>query len=697
MNTNNLMIVRKNKTYLGTVPGSMRKVGDEIVTDDNIDYVATAVKNIEQLGYTVSKNVIECLRQTHKGAIVKWYKSTVKAIKDSRGGRVRHRPMYKGFPDEVMEASDAKLYIDQMMHYLGKAVGIRIMPVSEDVERFPLIDKKELTVLELATDKDVEDLVFNIINSNTSISDSDKKIIEWYYTDFRMYNVVTAPSKIPNKENMCITCKCLYECGVSDYIYYILHTATDILRFAVALSDGDVSLAEKTKFRSFRRPERRLILDMLNGLGTSALEDMFRHRNAWLRLGERLHPGDYANAAPSAYGCFTWLRNDKFRSFNSDIETLIANGDVKTAAKKLTERPGEFARRLDKLLRESNGNTVMNLFDSVADKVSTPVLIQVRDHFMNRNRDLPRFAIPKGPVAKINVYPKPEGEVDDYTTEAMVSICEAALMNKFKKQGKMGKVYIDPSMKNFLLPTAQRSSNESLLQVSRGSKFDIGDGNNLRFFLYWKGSGDIDLSAGFFDEDWNSLSHISYTNLRMSEIGAVHSGDITSAPDGASEFIDVDMEKARSKGIRYIALNVFVYAGTTFDQMEDCFCGWMTRENYTGRIFEEKTVQNKIDITTAARTVMPAIFDIVEGKVIWVDMTFGQSQWNNLEGNSTKIKIVGDVFTKFEKMNLMHLFTLHAVARGATFVSREDADIVFAEDGSVRPYDLDVIASEYMA
>jgi hypothetical protein len=693
MNANSLMIVNKNLTYLGTMPGNDGE-------NDTLPYVATAVKNLESLGYTISENVISRLRRSSVDAITAWYKDTVAAIKEAKGGNVRHRPMYKGFPQEVMDMSEAELYINAIIHYIGRyQLGVLIMPHSEDIDRFPLIHKKELIALDLATVDDIHDFALNIMRANGSISEEYKKTLEWYFLDFGSVSKIRMPSPndIPNKENKAVIGKMLFEMKLTDLIPALYNTATDVLRFVVALSDGDVSLATKTKFRNFKRSERKFILGMLENM-SGITEDLYRHRNAWLRLGEKLHPGDYMNQFPYVNATFDELRNQKFTSFRSVIEQLIEAGDVKGAAAQLLSRPGEFARRLDKLLRHCDDNTVMNLFETVADQVSTPVLIQVRDHFKNRNLGLPRFAIPKGPVAKLALFPDATGEVDNYTTSAMVTICEEALMNRFAEMDKLGKIYVDPRMKNFLLPTAQRSANPGLLQVTRGSKFDIDEGDTLRFFIYWKGYEDIDLSATFFDKYWCGKGHISYIHLRNNEYNCCHSGDITAAPDGASEFIDMDINKLKSAGVRYVAFNIMVYSGTFFDDMDTCFGGWMVRQNDTGEIYEPKTVQNKFDITTHTRTVIPAIFDIETRQVIWVDMSLKNSGINNVENGMSQIQAVGDTFSKMDKMTLQELFVFHGLARDAEFVTdREEADIVFAEDGDVRPFDLDVIMAEYMS
>ncbi|MFC5789563.1 hypothetical protein ACFPPE_06810, partial [Agromyces tardus] len=73
--------------------------------------------------------------------------------------------------------------------------------------------------------------------------------------------------------------------------------------------------------------------------------------------------------------------------------------------------------------------------------------------------------------------------------------------------------------------------------------------------------------------DSGDVTWLSYTSLRA--VGGVHSGDITSAPDGASEFIDLDLSKVRA---RYIVPQVNIYSGESFDEVEESFFGYMLRD-----------------------------------------------------------------------------------------------------------------------
>jgi hypothetical protein len=121
-------------------------------------------------------------------------------------------------------------------------------------------------------------------------------------------------------------------------------TATDVLRLAVALSDGEVSLAEPAKFRRLSRAERRLLLELLEEC-PNRVEDMLRFVEPWKRLGERLHPGEYRARFPQSVAAFDVVRNDlPFATFRNRVEGALKVKDVPGALTLLEARPGELAR-----------------------------------------------------------------------------------------------------------------------------------------------------------------------------------------------------------------------------------------------------------------------------------------------------------------------------------------------------------------
>ena len=129
----------------------------------------------------------------------------------------------------------------------------------------------------------------------------------------------------------------------------------------------------------------------------------------------------------------------------------------------------------------------------------------------------------------------------------------------------------------------------------------------MRFFVYWKQRErrtDYDLSVLLLDDDFEVAGQVSWTNL--SELGAVHSGDITEAPDGATEFIDLDLGRVSA---RYVVPQVNVYSGEGFDDAEEAFFGFMERApEQRGRPFEPRTVRAKSDLFgTGARVAAGAL------------------------------------------------------------------------------------------
>ena len=105
-----------------------------------------------------------------------------------------------------------------------------------------------------------------------------------------------------------------------------------------------MSLAEPTKFRGFAKRERRFLLQCLENVGSNRTEDMLRWKDRWIRLGERLHPGDFKKRFPKSLEAFDVLRNDQsFQTFNSRAEIAIKVGHAPATVELLAQRPGDFA------------------------------------------------------------------------------------------------------------------------------------------------------------------------------------------------------------------------------------------------------------------------------------------------------------------------------------------------------------------
>jgi len=705
---NEILLRRKHMVMF-----SMHKKNGE-TTNTEKALVISAIKNFESLGFTVSKELLDAMLACPKKDIEQMYKDIMPKLKALVGADVEYNPMYPNFPEQVMEASDAELFVNAILHYLTFG---QWMPEYEKEERLPLFDVNKMTVLTVGTKEDLMAVFSNLVASKSSLSDQDKKDIEYIIesvADYASY----LPEEIPLKENVALIGKLIIEKAPikeAKWIQPYFKTATDILRLLVSLSDGDISLATPTKFRKLKRPERRMIMDLLAGCG-SLVEDMFRYQYEWIRVGEIIHPGEYSNQKyDNVQNAFNLIRsNDKPLMFSGKVQKAILSGDMNKAAILLKERPGEFARQLDKVLRDAKDkNFIVNCFNSVASDVSTPVLLQVRQHFMSRNNGKKvRVFFPKGNVARAIIIENKLPKIDDKYCKSIVKICENALVENYRSKDFLGNVYIDEELKNYIVPFSQRSASSAAKTVVRGSKLPIKeDVTAVRAFIWWTnipGNGwdsrvDLDLSAAFFSEDWDYINHISYTNLRSKKLEACHSGDITDggSPEGkgVAEFIDINIEAAANEA-RYVVFQVYSYTGQCFSDMPNCRFGFMEREDVNSdEIFEPTTVSMKMDMASHSNISIPVIFDCKERKMIWCDMNIGienmRSRYggNNIESNVGGVKDVCKAITNMNKPSIYDLIVLNAQARGITVTDRNQADIIFSNDSTV-PFEVVEVIDE---
>lgn len=679
--------------------------------------VATLDANLRKLGYALADDLAFALLYASKVEVKGIHDLLVPVLKEAKGVRA-YRPMYPNFPTQVMEASEAELYVNAIMHYFGNAVGLRIMPKYTKAQRPELnFDESKVTLLRLGSREDALKVVNNILMQTAAFGDAERSDISGLdFVDLWGAHGVS-DERIPNRENRAWLAVLLENEGVLSYRCEA-DTATDVLRYAVARSGGDVSLAEKTKFR-LSRPERRSVMARLDALvamkGEDALgDDMLRHEQAWKRLGEAVHVGEFKNSFPDVVALFTKFRNGDFKTFNSRVEALIAGKDPLGAARALRNRPGDFARRLDQILRMAPSGVqdeVLRLFCQNATKASPTVLWQTRNALANRFRkDGVRVFFPKGSISKMKSIEDERKPISARILGTAIANIDNAIMDIYRQREPLGKVWVDPAINGMAIPFGIRSASKALRTVGRGSRLPIAnDTNVLRFFIwwhdapggdaYWGNRTDIDLSAVVLDENFNSVFDITYYNLR--EKGAVHSGDITSAPNGASEFIDIDIEKVKAQGGRYVLMNLLSYSGQDFVELPECFAGFMERRDLgSGEVYDPRTVTNRVDLAAKSKNACPFIFDLETREAIWVDLTQRLSgtrlYGRNVASNKDALVSTVEAMVGLRPPMMYPLMLTHAIARGTLVDKREDADFVFAEDGDFSPFETERVLSELL-
>jgi hypothetical protein len=443
-------------------------------------------------------------------------------------------------------------------------------------------------------------------------------------------------------------------------------TVLDVLRAACQASGGDVTLAEPTRFRSFARRERRVLMAALDRVvagGEGKLGDVARFANRFKRLGEGLHPHEFGRF-PHAAEVFDVARGDRpVVSLAGRAELAFARGDIAGAADVLTDAPGMLMRSLDRLLRQADQPAaVLDAMARVLGAVSGRVLCSVREHLANRGEpDAARVFTTRSRRAWVTADTRPPlpGEV---ITRACALI-DAELTARLPRRERL---VVDPAVLSVALPLSGKASEDGFAVLPRGSRSRV-EGEVLRFFTFWcqtRKRTDFDLSALLLDSEFRYAGHVSWTNYR--EGGAVYSGDLTEAPapKGATEFIDLPLA---SVDAAYVVPQVNVYDGEGFDEVAESMFGWMTRDHgRAGAPFEARTVGTRSDMRGAGRVALPAVFargDDGTWTATWLHLYLsGRLNFNQVEANRASTAVLARGLLQRDYLTVGHLVELMRAA-----------------------------------
>ncbi|WP_431144567.1 TerD family protein [Pseudomonas alvandae] len=686
-----LFLRRRSKVHVPTGTGGATRA-----------QVASAVQEIAAFRCVLSEPLIERISMLSAAELTHWLREIVEVLRRQTGAHVHHRPLYPAFPEQVLKASQAELYLTAVSHYLTLW---RLPP--EEHPRPSMLEGNFISrVIELGSVSEFESMLEPLVSARTSLSQEETTDVVWFIRAYKSDVFRLLPEAVPFRETRALVGGALLLHVASDarldaFLERNVETATDVLRLAVALTGGDVSLTTaSTRFTAMKRATRRLLLRLLDR-APSATQDVMRHAERWKRLAEVLHPGEYADKYPRALAAITAARrNDAPASFGSRVETLLAQRQIAALTPILQDRPGEFARRLDVTLRRATDpDAVLDAFEAVATQVSSPILLQMLAQ-VRAPRPLPlRAFTPKGALAKVYGMKDRREPLTPEVLARAAQICEDALVKRFASLPPLGRCFIDPSLREYRVPLAQRAASKSLRTLVRGSRLPMPDTRFIRLFLWWKNGGqrtDIDLSAAFFNTRFVFMQTVSYYNLKA--FGGYHSGDIVDAPHGASEFIDLDVDALLEKGIRYVVTSINSYTEQPYCDLPECFAGWMARADVaSGEVFEPRSVIDRLDIASDTQICLPFVMDLQERRVIWADLGLTSSpRWNNVQNNLSGISLMLRALVHTPRPDLETLFDLHVRARGERVASPEQAQAVFSPHQGVTPFDTDLIRAEFL-
>ena len=576
--------------------------------------------------------------------------------------------------------------LNELLHRLGKDIYTSYQSYYDLLwsgEEVPdMTEKYEHTVFKKISPIDIygfKQIFADLVSISTLLTPTDFKTVEWFAKEYGDDNIM--PLNIPIKENLCMLASLGLDLPVK--------TPTDVLRIAFYMSTGKADLVlepkevrasawgrimkknpdkKNTFFKKFKRKERRYLLGLLDKVAN--VQEMVLKKEMWLRLGEIIHPGEYKQFANS-YKAFSALRNKKVMSWYGAVDKAFKSG-FENGLKVLSNRPGEFARRLDALLRNNPKHQTMVLisFKKVGHKVSSKVLWELYTHFSTRDtRASIRTVFIPGARMPTNLpilEPMDEELVDD-----VQKIIWQIFKDKFSKMAPLGAVYIDPELKKVPLPTNMKTLEDSMVVTVRGTRMPIeAEKKIIRFYVSWKAGVDLDLSMSFVNADNNKTTQCSYTATKPHE-SISHSGDVIPRFKGEwAEFIDV---KIKDIPYKYGLMSVHNFGGGTMETV-GARVGFMERDRVTpSKSWYPESTTNSIKVSSKGSNVELFIVDFETREWILVDMERVGRPMVNAEDVLKYVKSICEP----PKISVYDLLKLHTEARGKMVDEIENADKVF--------------------
>ena len=686
----------------------------------SIEELATLIKKFEGYGYIFSKELAIAISKEERNVIIDKLKAVIKVIEDFKSDK-NYTVFYKNFPDEVINMSEVDLYINQILHYwIGYLPSSNENIIKEDVEPSKLVKSRELNLID---DEMIEKLFIDLLSSNVTLSEqylddvcvltNNKSIkeLEDYMEYIQMRETLTTVSSyILKKEGVLIG---------------NFKTATDILRLIAKISDVELN-NKHIHFAYFSRTELSQLMTKLENL-KNIMPDIKRYSKPWHTFfklyAKKINFNKYPkvrNAVDMLFGDISYMTERG--KINEKIKRLpiMSEEELDNFVKEYTVFYGDYIREILSLLNKANENQYEKLLlglENSVTKVNTRILFQLYDRIINlkaKDETVPRLVNSKGKWRRL----RESISLSDELLNRVLKIVEDGIKTQLKEKENLGKVFIDEDYKNIMLTTSEKDSNVSLRPMTRGSRIKFNpDAEVLRFFVAWKNLDektlkelntiydrvDVDLSALTFNENLEFNDVVAYYNQKKS--GFAFSGDITNAPEGALEYIDVfDLERLKKKGNRYILMQIRSYNGYTFEEINSVYAGVM---ELTSNEAKEKKNMYSTAITQGFQIMSPQIttntilVDLVKFEYVWLDMNMANYKVDTFQNSLTyeEIPYLNDLlkyFMKKQYVTMYDLLKLNADVRGMLVENKKEADIIFEKVDNKNNLALADILSNYL-
>lgn len=596
-------------------------------------WLATILSNIAHYGYALNETAYTQLTMAED--VEAWWAELETVLKSLTGDdkNMGDFVVYKNFPREVMEMSEAEYWVKQILMYWGFANEY----FTEDEDDRELVQEKlPCKVLQASNDNTYNEIFVSLLRSPVKWTERQNATVEELMDTV---SVALDLSAMSFKENMVSLALMLDGRDVP------LGSATDVIRLAAGMSNGDISLRTKTKFCNFKRKDRRFLMRLLEGC-KNLDEDVSRRREEFKRLFFALRPGDYRNQYPRVVDAYNKAyRGTKVETFNSKLERLLAANDRK-ALKLLKSRPGEFLRRLRVALNKY-GLEAAAAFQSVMPRLTVHQLLKIEKQLTTANDRVYRAFPPKGNWTKLQVV---EATKKDRWNSNLAGELAVVVADEIGR--RVGETIPSVNMSADLAKVKLQGNDADLTPYGRGTVFDIPENITfLRSASYWKTGGKsyyrniwFDNGWNFFDDDWKPLGVCCWTDVKFDKKAAVFSGDPTNSKDlegRACQMVDLYLDRLEQSGVRYAVWNILCYSRLSFDESEEVQAALQWGEHpEKNKLFEPSRCVFSFPLKGSNMTKYIAYVDVAERKLVYMDANlYGNVDSANSNGTTLSEKM----------------------------------------------------------
>lgn len=588
----------------------------------------TMNKNLERYGYTLDAAALKMLSTQTPAEMQKTWSDLVYSVREVTGASLFENAelFYPNFPEEVMKADSAHLYLNSLFYYTfaqhndklmdAIAMELRKNMVEEAEERLPLMEEfpRELNIINCGTEQDL----FRMMNARIhSLGMSDQNLVELrafanHYTD-KFNAMISSEEPFQSKENKVKIAMMLHEHGKDDQVALMLKDSIDVLRYAAMLSKkngitwNNVELAPHDGHNiafKLTSAEQKIVKNLLNGC-KNLYVDIWRQPRIFKNLMQRIKPTAKAGCPQRVIGAFDNLAKNRKLDENGNriftfelamrqaVEALNKTGDAARLEKLAETFSANFLKSYVTIVRTTEPAHRAKAIAAV-NKCAVSTTIAMKDVLTAKNavttaqnRELTIASGIKvatiyahhGNKQFMRIYDTPaRGALTDADYDAMRETLQSTAADMVKGYQTLGEVYVDHALRFNKAPGREMRDASGGATLVPHSIIPANPTKNLILFgINWgQPAGthdtwiDVDTSVHFYGEDYEDKGYVSFNRLRHA--CAVHSGDYVQVPDGgtSTEAIVLDKARMRSLGIRFAVQEVHCFSIPSFKKAGNC-------------------------------------------------------------------------------------------------------------------------------